>query len=232
MIKSLNSFEFHWKGTTPTRCTRADKYSPPERDAARYLTHEARALKHYIKMSMQAVAGTCTRRKISCPYLTLLLCSLGLCYCSDLLCERIRFDTSRWSAVILLCGIILRTFDSSSFTTRSAARVGGYRPSRWQETSLRPLPASLAELEPQGPSDVNLPPTGVRLCQLRLPAFGSATGSGGPQRRQWHVRLWCRVETGAGLDRRSGVPAARTQRHPAGRVCARACASGFPGAWA
>ena len=54
MIESLNSFEFHWKGTTPTRCTRADKYSPPERDAARYLTHEARALKHYIKMSMQS----------------------------------------------------------------------------------------------------------------------------------------------------------------------------------
>ena len=50
-MESLNSFEFHWKGTTPTRCTRADKYSPPERDAATYLTHEARAVKH-CKMSM------------------------------------------------------------------------------------------------------------------------------------------------------------------------------------
>lgn len=209
MIESLNSFEFHWKGTTPTRCTRADKYSPPERDAATYLTHEARALKHYIKMSMQAVAGTCTRRQISCPYLTLQLCSLGLCYCSDLLCERIRFDTSRWSAVILLCGIILRTFDSSSFTTRSAARVGGYRPSRWQETSLRLLPASLAELEPQGPSDVNLPPVcgcASSGCQPSGVPLRLAVTSG-PQRRQWHVHLWCRVETGAGLDRRSGVPA-------------------------
>ena len=26
MMESLNSFEFHWKGTTPARCTRADKY--------------------------------------------------------------------------------------------------------------------------------------------------------------------------------------------------------------
>ena len=58
------------KGTTPTRRTRADKYSPSERDAATYPTHEARALKHYIKMPMQAGAGACTRRQISCQYLT------------------------------------------------------------------------------------------------------------------------------------------------------------------
>jgi hypothetical protein len=96
-----------------------------ERDAATCLTHEARAAKHYIKMSMGKPllelepAPPPPRRQISCQYLTLQLCSLGLCYCSDLPCERIRFDTSRWSAVILLCGIILRTFDSSSF--RSAA---------------------------------------------------------------------------------------------------------------
>ena len=176
MIESLNSFEFHWKGTTPTRCTRADKYSPPERDAATYLTHEARALKHYIKMSMQAVAGTCTRRQISCQYLTLQLCSLSLCYCSDLLCERIRFDTSRWSAVILLCGIILRTFDSSSFTTRSAAR----------RTS-------------------------------RVGASGTSTFGAEPRLAPaWMADRACRPPGP------SVIPL----------VCARACASGFPGAWA
>ena len=113
MMESLNSFEFHWKGTTPARCTRADQYlnetllhtSPHARGQSGQALHQ--------DVHGQAVAGTCTRpapprRQISCQYLILQLCSLGLCYCSDLPCKRIRFDTSRWSAVILLCGIMLR----------------------------------------------------------------------------------------------------------------------------